>query len=201
MRWRETGRRGPPRYVRFLAAEKNATVRVDAVDKDVVTIGVYLQTRGFITGINGEVSLKDGKLSFHPFDGSGDIVKDVVGVHATVETGEQLRSRTTLARMLLVGPFAFALKKHSGGERFFTVEGPDFVWAVEVGIDQANEAVEFATLVNNEAKSRTSAKITTPRSSQPDIIDRLERLANLKAEGALTDEEFTAAKRIILNLG
>lgn len=199
--------RVPPRFNRFLAAEKDAVAKVDSVKGDVVSVGVYLQGRASIMGRNGELVLKDRRIAFHPSEGTGSIVKDVAGVRASVVTGEELRSRVTVTRMALAGIFAFALKKQAGGERFLVVEGPDFAWAVEVDLNQANEAILLATAINDEARSAAPAAQAGPAHfAQPaaaggsDIIGQLERLASLKAAGALTDEEFSAAKRLILGL-
>ena len=58
----------------------------------------------------------------------------------TLEDGEELQSRVTATRLLMLGVFAFAAKKKTGGNKFITVEGEDFLWALEVGRKKVNDA-------------------------------------------------------------
>lgn len=58
----------------------------------------------------------------------------------SIEDGEELQSRVTATRLLLLGVFAFAAKKKSGGNKFITVEGDDFLWALEVGRKKVSDA-------------------------------------------------------------
>lgn len=61
----------------------------------------------------------------------------------SLEDGEELQSRVTATRLLMLGVFAFAAKKKSGGSKFITVEGEDFLWALEVGRKKASDAQKF----------------------------------------------------------
>ncbi len=72
---------------------------------------------------------------------------------ARVESGEELQSRVTVTRLVLVGIFAFALKKKKGGEKYLTVDGGGFVWAMEVDRKHVNDAVKFAARINNAVKA------------------------------------------------
>ena len=72
---------------------------------------------------------------------------------ARVENGEELQSRVTVTRLALVGIFAFALKKKKGGEKYLTVDGGGFVWAMEVDRKHVNDAVKFASRINNAVKA------------------------------------------------
>lgn len=58
----------------------------------------------------------------------------------TLEDGEELQSRVTATRLLMLGVFAFAAKKKTGGNKFITVEGEDFLWALEVGRKKVSDA-------------------------------------------------------------
>lgn len=58
----------------------------------------------------------------------------------TLEDGEELQSRVTATRLLMLGVFAFAAKKKTGGNKFITVEGEDFLWALEVGRKKVSAA-------------------------------------------------------------
>ena len=103
-----------------------------------------------LKGSNGDhMEVSMGKVSY---SGKGGGKKPVKGVTARVESGAELESRVTATRLVLLGVFAFAAKKKTGGEKFVTIEGPDFVWAMEVDRKHANDAVEFAAAVNNAAR-------------------------------------------------
>lgn len=83
---------------------------------------------------------------------SGDGPKPLGGVVARIEEGRELESRLTLTRIALLGAFALAAPKRKGGERFVTIEGPDFIWCMEVKRKNAGDAVRFVAKVNQQAK-------------------------------------------------
>ena len=58
----------------------------------------------------------------------------------TLEDGEELQSHVTATRLLMLGKFAFAAKKKTGGNKFITVEGEDFLWDLEVGRKKVSDA-------------------------------------------------------------
>ncbi|WP_447215199.1 PH domain-containing protein [Citrobacter pasteurii] len=62
--------------------------------------------------------------------------------------------------------------------------------------------IPFTNLVN-ETRSNTaqSSQYTTqsPVANQDDVIEKIERLAKLKADGVLTDDEFQQQKQRVLN--
>lgn len=107
-----------------------------------------------ITGSDGTFRLLGGKISYRSAGGDKPVneTRGVAGTQARVESGEELQSRVTATRLLLLGVFAFAVKKKSGGERYLTVEGRDFFWAVEFPHDRTNEAMAFAAKVNAASK-------------------------------------------------
>lgn len=77
------------------------------------------------------------------------------GVHAYLEDGSALESRVTATRLLLFGPFALAMKKRKGGEKYLIVEGPDFAYMTMVKRRNIGKAVRFKTeIVNAAAKCR-----------------------------------------------
>lgn len=81
----------------------------------------------------------------------GTEIRPVRGVRADVEQGSALESRVTLTRLLAIGIFAFAFKKKRGGEKYLTVEGPDFAWMAKVDRKHIPDAMKFATKINNAA--------------------------------------------------
>lgn len=90
------------------------------------------------------------KTIIHTQSGEGE--KPLDGVVARIEEGRELESRLTLTRMALLGAFALAAPKRKGGERFVTIEGPDFIWCMEVKRKNAGDAVRFVAKVNQQVK-------------------------------------------------
>lgn len=83
---------------------------------------------------------------------SDDDEKPLGGVVARVESGRELESRITLTRVALLGVFALAAPKRKGGEKFVSIEGPDFIWCMEVDRKRAGDAVRFVDKVNQQVK-------------------------------------------------
>lgn len=92
---------------------------------------------------------------------SGDGSKPLDGVVARIEEGRELESRLTLTRMALLGAFALAAPKRKGGERFVTIEGPDFIWCMEVKRKNTGNAVRFVAKVNQQVKKLQDATCDT----------------------------------------
>ena len=101
----------------------------------------------------------------------------MAGVGAGALTGAQLG--TVLVPIPVVGTFTGALVGGVLGSR------------VEKKLGGA---------VLNALDSKKRAEETTSKTAQPDITLELERLGQLRAQGLLTDEEFSAAKAKLLNL-
>lgn len=96
-----------------------------------------------VKGENGErMTLYRGGIEFECKDSEMNPGKrpwsDIVSI--SIDDAEQLRERVTVTRLLLVGVFAFALKKKKGGTKFVAVEGEDFFWAMEVGRKDVKDA-------------------------------------------------------------
>ncbi|WEV72114.1 SHOCT domain-containing protein [Bifidobacterium sp. ESL0790] len=141
---------------------------------------------------------------------NGGEKQSLAGVTARLEMGSDLQSRVTMTRLLALGVFAFAAKKKKGGERYLTIEGPDFMWATEVNRKKISKAEAFAVKVNNQAKQAPvepaapeGAGLANPAPQQhaaDSTADILAKLAQLHDSGVLTDEEFTAAKAKALGI-
>lgn len=58
----------------------------------------------------------------------------------SLEDGEELEKRVTLTRVALLGVFALAAKKKSGGTKYITVDGDGFFWAMEVDRKHVKDA-------------------------------------------------------------
>lgn len=107
------------------------------------------------------IKSSDGKTTFilHEDDvqkkeGLNYETKPLEGTVARIESGSELESRVTVTRLVALGVFAFALKKKKGGEKYVTIEGDDFVWAIEVDRKQSKEAFIFITTYNNQVKQQ-----------------------------------------------
>jgi hypothetical protein len=74
------------------------------------------------------------------------------GVTARVEEATALESRVTMTRLVAFGVLAFAAKKKTGGQSFLTIEGPDFLWAIEVDRKAKLDATKFANAINAQVK-------------------------------------------------
>lgn len=124
-------------------------------------------------------------------------VKTPVGVTATLEDGKALEKRITATRMFAVGLYALAMPKKTGGTKYIVIEGADFFWSMEIDQDRMQDAMDAVSFINNQSKRLTAKVAPAPVSTASEgehFVDRLERLSRLHEAGALTDEEFTAAK-------
>ena len=104
-----------------------------------------------LRGVDAEIRLYSNFAIYLKDSGESER-KELNSVVARVESGEEASSRITVTRMLLVGIFSLAIKKNRGGEKFLTLEGPDFLWALECSKTQTNDAVRFAVKVNDKVK-------------------------------------------------
>jgi len=146
----------------------------------------------------------------------GKEMKPLRGIQARIETGSELQSRVTVTRLVLLGVLAFALPKKSGGEKYLTIDGPDFMWAEEFDGTKPYEmkmAMEFVTNVNSAARvyaethkdaapdqTSSSTPSATALNAAKEFTDNLVRLSELHKEGSLTDAEFAAAKAKLLGM-
>ena len=88
------------------------------------------------------VAYHDGTIGLPGLLGKAIPAADIVDV--AVEDGEALRERVTVTRMLAVGPFAWALKKKSGGTKFLLIETVDDAHLFELKNKHYREARSFA---------------------------------------------------------
>jgi hypothetical protein len=102
-----------------------------------------------------------------------------------------LRRRRPLLRAAAVGGTAYAVGRHSGRQRE----------------EQANaEADQDQRIADLEQQQQQQAAPPPPPppapapapAAQPSMLDQLNQLTDLHTQGALSDEEFTAAKAKLL---
>ncbi len=109
-----------------MRSELKAIMEVRGIDKDVMQL--------FKTGIaygSSDPDRNPGYSSWGP-------------IHSvSLEDGQDLEKRITLTRVALLGVFALAVKKKSGGTKYVTVEGDGFFWAMEVDRKHVKDAQRF----------------------------------------------------------
>jgi hypothetical protein len=83
---------------------------------------------------------------------------------------------------------------------FLTISGPGFEWAIRTdAVFSSRKARVFAAKVNAAGSTTVEPPPRAPSvAPSEDVISRLEKLVSLHQAGALTDEEFAAAKRRVL---
>lgn len=124
--------------------------------------------------------------------------KPLNNVTARLESGSELQARVTMTRLVALGVFAFAAKKKKGGEKYLTIEGPDFVWTAEVKRDKKDiaKAMKFINQVNTNSK--IYSKSLQINSSTASIADELKKFKELLDSGAISQEEFEIQKAKLL---
>lgn len=138
--------------------------------------------------------------------------------------GQQIRAReihdvdssqTMAQKARGVGNITLLARRPSGDEKVVIQDIPNFregVVAINRVADEARHAqhlrentsrssIEYSGAVQTVAPAFTAAASPAPAvSAAGDLNSELERLAGLRAQGILDDEEFTAAKRKLLGL-
>jgi hypothetical protein len=193
----------PYRLIFRHGQEDGAKSIVEAVTADLTGSPIPLPTelevhpKTYVTAFAGD----DGQLL--KLDGDsiqcGTETKPLAGATASIEDGSEQHSRVTLTRMALAGPFAFAMKKKSGGEKYVVISGEGFSWSVMVNAKRVAAAVKFVNKVNGIASGLTPKASETTQTA-PIPADQLRELASLHDSGILTDEEFAAKKKDLLGL-
>lgn len=107
------------------------------------------------------------------------------GVHAYLEDGSALESRITATRLLLFGPFALAMKKRKGGEKYLIVEGPDFAYMTMVKKQNISKAVRFKTETMNAAAKCRNLPQSVVDQSEAERHARLELPKTLEGQLSL----------------
>lgn len=131
------------------------------------------------------------------------------GIVAYVESGSDLESRVTLTRLIAVGLFAFAFKKRKGGEKYLTIEGPDFAWMSMVGRKHIPEGMHFMSDVNDAARKTPIRAAEEPieniaeSKASRHIVSKEQRdtlieLNQRYAAGEITFGEFMSQKNALL---
>jgi hypothetical protein len=98
-----------------------------------------------------------------------------------------IRRRRPLLRAAAVGGTAYAVGRRSGRQR------------EEQANAEADQDQRIADLEQQQAPPPPPPPAPAPApAAQPSMLDQLNRLTDLHTQGALSDEEFTAAKAKLL---
>lgn len=131
-----------------------------------------------------------------------------------IETSGQINRRVTATRLVTLGVFALAAKKKQDDrELFLTVEGDGFQLAVKLRAGHEAGARRFAAKYNTAASGaqEEASQSVEPADEPPPLPEaasaavaggglagQLVQLAELHASGALSADEFAAAKTQLL---
>ena len=116
------------------AAKEAARAEAAAYGKKLMTVEGETKGDSIILYVGGvEFTTRDEELG-----GGKRLWADISSI--AIEDAEELQQRVTVTRLLLFSVFAFALKKKSGGTKYVTVEGEDFLWPMEVGRKRVKDA-------------------------------------------------------------
>ena len=171
------------------------------IDNDVISMP---QRKKYIERI---LEIKDNKILFKKSGKkSNDKMIDVFEVSyseiksVSIEKEEEVIRRYTATRIALFGPFALAMKKKTVDKKeYLIVECKDFILSFK-----KNDNV-CATIYKKLVEYRKNNKVEDANNiaDKNNVIDPLEKIKTLKElldMGAITEEEFNAKKKELLNL-
>jgi len=119
-----------------------------------------------------------------------------------VEGSSEMQRRVTAGRLLTIGVFAFAAKKKSVENHSFITVGMKETEVLFENEKKAPQAIraQLAPLIakiNAYGGSQTES-VTNETRSEPDAVEQLKKLGELRDTGLLTIEEFDAKKAELL---
>lgn len=126
-------------------------------------------------------------------------IKDVI-----IEGKDEVNRRITVTRLLAVGIFAFALKKkNKDQEAYITLEltdGQEVILFVDNKAPMALRA-KLAKVISAVKQANVASQTQPAQQAAPSsVADELAKLASLKEQGILTQEEFDVQKKQMLGL-
>ncbi len=143
----------------------------------------------------GSVTFFENQIEFSTLGKAKFTLTKTLVREVAVEGKDEVHSRVTVTRLLVLGIFAFgARKKNEVKESYITIV--------------LNDGREVVLQVNNIAPVQLKAKFSKVYAAynqskplqQGSATDELERLAALKSKGVITQAEFDAKKRQLLGL-
>ena len=154
-------------------------------------------TTELVPGERGTLRLLQGGVYLHPAERPEPSLQ-LPWVEVTsmmVEDPDELSERLGAARVAELGVLAWGLKT-TGGECFVTVttKNDELYYAAQAPPAQLRQ--HWAGVLEQFAVDPDEVVVPAPAGS--DLVGKLERLAALHAHGALTQEEFAAAKAAVI---
>lgn len=158
----------------------------------------------------GSLSINNKGVFFSkslPFSSFVIPVENIIKVESKTDT--QISKDVTLTRLVLLGIFAFGVKKKSKEEHNYLVltykeDGIENTIIFEATSGILGSSVGTLTSAIMKARQEYAKEHPDVNQSQhaqsTDTISQLERLASLKEKGILSEEEFQSQKGKILNL-
>jgi hypothetical protein len=151
-------------------------------------------------GLRGTLRLGQGGVHLHPAEASDPSLQlpwiDVTSI--LVETPEELNGRLGGDRVAQLRLLEWGLKT-TGGECFVTVttKQDELFYAAQAPPAQLRE--HWSGVLDQFTVDPDQVVVPAAASGDDsDLVGKLERLAALRARGALTDEEFAAAKAAVI---
>lgn len=118
-----------------------------------------------------------------------------------IEGKDEVNRRITVTRMLAVGLFAFAIKKKSKDrEAFITLElsdGQEVIFFIDKKSPMELKT-SLAKVISGAKQRNVASKSATQQSAQLSVADELTKLAKLKEQGIITQDEFDKKKTELL---
>jgi Short C-terminal domain len=127
----------------------------------------------------------------------------LTGVSAVVQRAAEVVLLSRELQLTSSAPLAEVFgKQRRPDDLVLTILGPGFQWVMSLDSNKEQSAREFAAKVNEAARRFGPAYLPPPAASEPaatpDLVAGIAGLAQLHASGALSDEEFSAAKARLL---
>lgn len=120
--------------------------------------------------------------------------------NVAIEGKDEVNRRVTVTRLLAVGIFAFALKKkNKDKEAYLTIEladGQEVIFFIDKK-SPMELRTKLAKVISKVKQAGVVAQVSQ-QSSQGSVADELTKLAKLKEQGVLTQEEFDKKKSELL---
>lgn len=138
------------------------------------------------------IVVKNGAISH------GKETVPLAGARVSVETAGDVDRRITATRLILTGPFALAFrKKKDHRELYLTVESNGSMFVVPVDPKKGADARAFAAKATSLGASGAAPQTVAPP-PVTDMAGQLAQLQQMHESGALSDDEYTAAKAKLL---
>lgn len=170
--------------------------RIGALSADYMGgYGDYRKAKGSVTFYQKQTEFSSLMTKFTIQNSS---VRDVV-----VEGKSEVNRRVTVTRLLAVGIFAFALKKkNTDKEAYITIEltdGQEVIFFVDNKAPMELKA-KLAKVISQVKQAGVAGQVQANAQPQGSVADELTKLATLKEQGILTQDEFDAKKKQLLGL-